>query len=578
MRPAWPTFAGGRHDHLLEDDTGVVGGAYTNEWVVLVAGDVCGAAGDDVAMAVSDALVKGRAPTATLDQFHGEFVLVVIEPRDDRITVIASRFGIHPVFMHRRSGDELLIADDLGVLTTALSARDVPLRPDREFFASVVAELPDDPIGGPLRLTPYRGVLRVPAGTRVTIDVGPSPPVRYWRYWEQDPLRRREVLGAVRDAFCRAVELRTVPGETGIMLSGGLDSSSVAVAAARSGQGRPPHCYTRFLAGDRSLDERRHAATVTAAIAAPARYLDASGRWALRDVPDLSRPPLAEPRQGWFYALEVQLAEAAAADGIRVLLDGNGGDELFSGDFRYGEFGVTPWRPGPTVPLLAPLRVLPVLSRAFPRSLTRPAAYRPEMLPSLLSPELARGIDLVELANARLAGLNDLELDPLTKGRLLSFAAGGDRAVADFIWGQREVFGPRGVIWRQPFYDHRLVETVFGVPMDMQLSRAVQKPLLRKAVEPLLPTRTIRRRYNANFDALLQLGLAHERERLMACAEGSLLGKLGIVDPQTFSRKMSGYIDNDIDNDGGLERPHLWNLLVCELWLRDHAERARLLV
>ncbi|WP_156993422.1 asparagine synthase family protein [Pseudonocardia acaciae] len=575
-----PLAEGGRHDHVLEDQAGVVGIARSRGPAVLVAGDVCGADGAEVAAAVSGVLGGGREPTAVLDGFHGEFVVVVADPGDDEVTVVASRSGIRPLFVHHRSGGELLVADDLGALAAALVGRGVPLRPDRAFFACVVAELPTDPIAGPLQPTPYQGVLRVPPGTRLTIGTGLGRPVRYWRYWERDLLRRSEVLDAVRDSLRRAVELRTVPGATGVMLSGGLDSSSVAAMAARYARGGPPRCYTTFLAGDRSLDERRHAAAVTSAIGAKGRFLDATGRWSFRDVPDLSRPPIAEPRQGWFYAQEVHLAEAAAADGVRVLLDGNGSDDLFGGDFNNGDGRLTPWRPGSRVPLLAPIRLLSTLSRACPRPLTRPVVYRPELLPSLLSPEVVREIDLVGLANARLADLNDLDLDPMTKGRLLTFGGGSDRVVAGYAWGQREVFGPRGLTWRQPFYDHRLIETAFSVPMDMLLSRAVKKPLLRKAVTPLLPSSTVRRKYNGAFDALVRTGLTQERERLVACTEGAMLGKLGIVDEQIFHNKVRGLT---YDHDGGdpanpMEHHHVWNLLVCELWLRDHAERSRLIL
>lgn len=163
----------------------------------------------------------------------------------------------------------------------------------------------------------------------------------WWRRWqprgEQPPTPRREpdtLRERLVHSVARCVDT-TVP--TGLLLSGGLDSSCLAVALRTLGRTAPAY---QFCAAGAPQRERAAAQAVAARCGLPFRAVDA-GTEVLLTLADLTRfagQPLGDPSILAVHAV----ARAAAADGMRVLLGGEGADELFLGYRRYRALTLLP--------------------------------------------------------------------------------------------------------------------------------------------------------------------------------------------------------------------------------------------
>jgi len=178
--------------------------------------------------------------------------------------------------------------------------------------------------------TLLRGVHRLPAGHTLTLgpgawDVAPEP---YWQLEKAAPVRADpvEALGAaLEDAV--ALTLRS-DAPVGVALSGGLDSGVIAAIAARRRDGIS--AFTVGYPGSRDFDERAQAGELARMLGIPWHSTELSTGAFASFFPSLvaaQDEPIADVAAYGHFAV----ARLAAEHGVKVLLTGIGGDELFYG-------------------------------------------------------------------------------------------------------------------------------------------------------------------------------------------------------------------------------------------------------
>ena len=248
-----------------------------------------------------------------------------------RLVLGRDRMGKKPLYVYR--GDDLLIfASEL----KAIQALRVPLTLDERALAFYrwLNYIPG-------RMTIYQECEKFPAGSFAEIDLSaselhPPQPLPYW-----DPLRGfvRRFEGSYDDAVDRLIELMDdavglrlvadVP--VGAFLSGGIDSSLVVATAAHVN----PSALTAFTVAldDPEHDEARIAIETSERLGIGIELLHMSPedyRRQFDKIPWHYDEPLANRSQIAIMAL----AEAARKEGIKVVLGGDGGDEVFLGYSR----------------------------------------------------------------------------------------------------------------------------------------------------------------------------------------------------------------------------------------------------
>jgi len=264
---------------------------------------------------------------------NGFFAYAALDVRGRRLLLVRDRFGVKPLYWARHDG-ALWFASEIA----ALRAAGVRSEVDRGALAYALLY---GWVNG--RPTMVQGVQRVLPGTcmEVSLDTLEDSERRWYDAGEEvDPERaaslrgrpRTEVVEAVREGLRASVERRMMSDVgLGTLCSGGLDSSLVTALARDVRPGIV--AYNVSIPDQPGSDESEYAQRVAGALGVELRTFElTAARWRedLVSVVAHNEYPLTHPNS----VPMMQIARLARADGIKVLLSGEGADELFGG---YGQ-------------------------------------------------------------------------------------------------------------------------------------------------------------------------------------------------------------------------------------------------
>jgi len=394
---------------------------------------------------------------------------------------------------------------------------------------------------------------------------------------ERDAVRR--VRAAVEDAV-RSHLMSDVP--VGVFLSGGVDSGSVALIAARESR-EPLHAFTLTCREtDPRFDESAAAASVAKHGGLVHRVRDVSGAdvfAALARIVHALDEPGASGLPNWF------VAELAKEHGVKACLSGLGGDELFAGYARYLH--------------LARRERIVERVRATPRPLRRAATAaaravgRPRLADFVAGAERSFGerswrykLVLDDDAKRRLwADSIDVDALPATRDEMLAlFAKVADRPIVDqiayvdaktylandLLRHEDAMSMAHGVESRVPLLDGPLVDLAFSLPPEMRLFGDVTKHVLREAVRDLFPAGHLERP-KAGFclatDAWLRAGPL--RPVLDATLDPRVVRRRGLFRPDAVARIVEEFLASAPRSEAaGMAETRVWTLVMLELWQR----------
>lgn len=425
---------------------------------------------------------------ACVEQFRGIFAFAIWNAMERTLFLARDRSGVKPLHLMRHAGDLYFASEAKALLAVPGADRGLDL----------IGYLGGDEVDPLLERTSFRGIVQLGAGCSMTVRDGQLAPRRYWTYQpddSQDERSSENLASRFRDLFVDAVRSQLVSDvPIAASLSGGVDSAAVVAAIAR--MGRPDiRTYTVAFDGDRTRDVEH------ARIVARALEIDATEVPCIigtNSVDQFRRIAwLAEGEFDLGYVARFELARKVYSDGAKVLLTGQGIDEILTGYYP----SYTDYR------------------RA---ALTR--ALRARLMPSY------RGFPVFE---ERV--LDEVSLDAVRDHDLL--AASGSATMARVTAGQLKAdhsrlssgmlrfedrMGMGGhVEVRVPFLDHSLLEFCTSLPDSTRAEMFSQKKILRDAVAPWLPPEIARRPkvgFNASAMPLSQL--------VLESAPGHELGQL----------------------------------------------------
>jgi asparagine synthase (glutamine-hydrolysing) len=378
--------------------------------------------------------------------------------------------------------------------------------------------------------------LRISAG-RVTIS-------EYWDVLPPDgpaptaEAAHEELLDRLDEAL-RYAMVSDVP--IAFALSGGLDSSTITTLATR--HATPSHLTAYSIAFGESDDE----AVVAARLA---RDLGVRHR-----VIQLSSGELGSAFDDWLATLDYPcgnptwiavsfIARAAHEDGIKVLLSGDGGDELFGGYTRwmkYLRFHARVWKNAPR-----PVRrAAGLASRPWARGLAGDIARRASAGGDLFVPSRPFHDDLLARclgpagAAAAAADPPETSVEELRR-RFRERLPGGDylawmsyvslktHLVEDFLQRLDKMAMQHSVEGRVPLLDPLLARWAFRLPQKLKVPRFREKALFRSAVTPLLPLYILERPKQGFCPPVERW--ATELLRTRRPLDGSILVDSGLID------------------------------------------------
>ncbi len=494
----------------------------------------------------------------------GMFAFAFHDPRDGSVLLARDPFGIKPLYWVE-DGAKLYVASEPAALIRALPHA---ARLDRtvaaRFLATGLVDVDDHTFLEPIR--------QLPAATWWRVAVGrPLASGRQQRYWvpPHEPAggpRRAwgDMVEEVRVALTDSVRLHLrsdVPVAS--CLSGGTDSSSIVSLAARlrPSDAPPLVAYSAVFPGE-LIDESRYARAVTEKTGA---------RWITVTPTDESLatdfPALLDSQQEPFAStgvyLQWRLFQAIAADGVKVVLDGQGADEYLAG---YTSF------------LVPALLDHLAAGRIGDATATLGVLLRDKKLGQLLARDLrgalvrAHGRDDADaadrswLAPGMVRALADTPTPPVVAASRLRRAGltylGRNSLPALLRYEDRNSMG-FSLESRVPFLDHRLVETVLALPDHALLQRGRTKAVLRDAMRGIVPDLVLDRSDKLGFASPIGKWVA----QLAVPALRGPLGKAERVAPFVNPAVLRKWLDREDGSrhTGRVER--IWRLFVLLRWL-----------
>jgi asparagine synthase (glutamine-hydrolysing) len=350
----------------------------------------------------------------------------------------------------------------------------------------------------------FEGLWQLPAGHVLALD---DDGLSIRRWWALDPEARIDGSRYDRDArfaelFSSAVEIRLrADVEVGTCLSGGLDSSAVITTASAHAK-RGLHAFSCAYDEGPAFDEREYMRAAAGAAGATLHLVvpDGGDFWSVFDTLSLSQD---EPTAGPGVYSQWKVMELAHQHGLKVLLDGQGGDETLAGYFRYlatrlrdlAETGnwagfVSLWWPASRA-LGAPTALLHAFEPWLPPPLVATLRSRlGQGKGRVLSRALAAtATETPAWPDAPRSGLwRHLAFDTLTR-QLPSLLRYEDRNSMAF-----------SIETRLPFLDYRLVEFAFALPDTDKLDGGVTKAIARRALGGRVPASVLARRDKMGFE------------------------------------------------------------------------------
>jgi asparagine synthase (glutamine-hydrolysing) len=506
-------------------------------------------------------------------RLNGIWAMVLWDATEEVLVLSRDRLGVKPLYVAEADG-LLGVASEIKALLTLPGMTFEPERAAvRDFLVNGSVDHSDQ--------TFFRGVTRIPAAHALLIrSDGSRRAVRYWDVPElaHDASVRPDRADAdlVEEVRCLAVDAVALQLRSdvalGTCLSGGVDSSSVVCVAAAIRDGelaaetgrrreRDWHPQNAFFAQFREpgLDERPHVDTVVAETGVALHTVTPDAADLVETLPTVLHHQ-DEPFGGTSIVAQYHVMRLAREQGVTVLLDGQGADEIFAG---YVPFAASRYagmlRGGDLAGALEAVR----RRRVRLPNLLRYAVFGERRLPSwvtrLREPswlgEAARGADSLWPTRPPLPGtlLSQVLWDQLTVGGLPALLRYEDRNSMAF-----------GIEARVPFLDHRLVELALRLPDRLKIRGGRRKLALTQAMRGIVPDSVLDRRDKIAFEPPQARWLRESADHWRPLAARSRAEEDGYVRAGAMSRALDAVASRAADAD----HRALWRMLNLELWLR----------
>jgi asparagine synthase (glutamine-hydrolysing) len=537
-----------------------------------------------------------------LPRLNGMFAFALLDLRDrsrhpgPRLLLARDRFGIKPLYFWSK-GDRLLFASEIKAI---LQAREVQAELNLEALHCYLSFLW---IPGPDTL--FSGIQQVPPGHYLAWRDDRANEVEIKPYWQlqfnaDEGMHEKDAVEEVRSILQRAVDRHLISDvPVGVFLSGGLDSTSLlALSTKTNGGGRKAYTIayrTEDAELEQSADDAKYARKVARQFGADYHEIEVAP-----DIVDLLPKivwhldsPVADPA-----AIATYLICKAARPEIKVLLSGQGADEVFAGyrihlAHRLTESvrripAVVRDRPGAALLSLMLLMkdrvpgVRPGLLLAAHRFMEK-ILLNVSLLPEeryILSRSYSTEADLCELYSPELRA----ELRSCTAAKRFHAYfrdTEGNDFISRMLYVDAKTFLPdlnlaycdklssaASVEVRVPFLDNELIDFMGRVPSRLKLKGLTGKYVLRKAMSGIVPSEVLRRR-KAGFGAPIRKWLRHDlRAMVDDLLSDEVVRQRGLFDPAGIRQLVSD------DRNGVKDNAYrIWALLTLETWLRTFRDR-----
>jgi len=425
-----------------------------------------------------------------VEKLRGMFAFAIWDERRRQLLLARDRLGIKPLY-YADTGDELIFASELKpILQLSRVPRAIDWGAASHLFTFLATPSAQSIVAGVCKLEP----------ARTAVASMTQPALRVEKYWDiefhpNESATEGELVEQLRALLTESVTLHQISDvPVGAFLSGGIDSSSVVALMSKPAAGRLKTFSIGFA--ESAFDELRYARNVAAAFGTD-HYDLVLKPDAVQIVEDLTWY-LDEPF-GDTSAIPTYMVSKLASEHVKVVLSGDGGDELFAG---YDKYVVEQReRRRDRIPRVlrhsaaAVTRLMPegMTGRRFLRHLAldgerryldASTMFRGDDMRRLFRPDAYRRLAQHDPLAESMAGLRTYGQDWLGALQYLDLHS---YLPLDILTKVDRATMAHSLEARPPLLDHRLAEFAATIPARYRLHGGTTKYLFKQAMRGILP-------------------------------------------------------------------------------------------
>lgn len=537
------------------------------------------------------------------EKLIGDFVFVIWDKKRNSLFCARDHFGVKP-FYYFSSNNFFAFATEIKALF-CLS----------EIERNLNEEMIADYLVGNFQnksATFYQNIYRLPAANFLKVSGGN---ITKRSYFELDKNRElhlgsnEEYADGLREIFTEAVRCRMRSSQKiGSMLSGGLDSTSIACVASNllqseKGQNLPTFSvvYDRII----ECDERKYIESVLEQGGFNSHIIPGDNYSSIKNLEQISwhtDSPLIGP--GFSSAWEVN--QNIVKTGVKVVFDGHDGDNAVSYGYNYlneladagkwiklsqeaGElsevFSMSRWkivkeyfesfRWKPFLKKHPTAKLIPrIWRRITPRKISEPEVTNFSIMSDLINKDFAQKVDLAER-------FRSVQKSPLNLSRTArefhyhSITTGGQ----SFALEQSDALAAAfGIEVRYPFWDKRLIEYCLSLPADQKCNQGWNRVVMRRAMSNILPKEVCWRKTKTDFTPSIIDGMIYDKQETLKNLLVSKIDNEKFFDFKTLSetyQKMNSNPSNTLDMDSRKTFREIWGIASLFSWMQSFPAKGR---
>jgi asparagine synthase (glutamine-hydrolysing) len=508
-----------------------------------------------------------------LSRLNGMWAFLVYDHHSGTVFGSRDRFGIKPLFIHR-SKDIILLASEIkairasGLYKTSIdwsTAADFLLRQrldesERSFFINIE---------------------QIPPGSAFRIDRDGT--FKCWQYWTLDDAREVGLAGDpihhFADIFEDAVRLRMrsdVP--VGVFLSGGLDSTSIICSVARQraeSQSSVGQHLRAFAYMDPDFDEELYINDTISQTSASLERLEYGSRDVWEDLPKIMWHH-DQPVHSITALVGYRLSKAAAAQGVKVILNGQGADETLAG---YPSYFSAYWRT--LLMTRGPVFLFRQLKDHEQATGRTPYADFARTFLRLFSSQLYRVRPYARYRDER--GRKKLrshrwfasELADVLPARHAELSPSGDldhalrRSVETsplplYLRVEDRNSMAHSIEIRVPFLDYRLVSLAFSLTAEEKMNGPYNKYVLRRSMKNRIPESVRTRQDKMGFPVRSAQWISELKAEVRDVIHSQLFRELGIFNIKAIESDFEAHLAGKISVAG-----RIFDVVQFAVWLNS---------
>lgn len=514
-------------------------------------------------------------------ELNGMFAFALWDSKRRRLLIARDRFGEKPLYWGVFDKTLLFASEPKVLLAHTAVKPGLNLQALRQYLSF-------DYVPAPLSI--YEGINKLPAAHKLTLENGRVNVERYWKlsYTIATPVpNAHEAADHLRELLADAVRMRLVSDvPLGVLLSGGVDSSTIAALAVRASSEAVKTFSISFA--ESSFDESAYARGVAKYLGTDHHEERLSANLAANLVSEIGAwmdEPFSDPS-----LVPTYLLSRFTRKHVTVALGGDGGDELFAGYQMYaGHRWAEVYKRVPRAlrrGIVEPaVRLMPVKTKnlSFDYKALRFVtganydtvarhhiwfgSFTPEQQEELLTPEALAVSDGDIYKDARLIA-EECESDDLVT-RMQSVDTHLYLA-EDILTKVDRASMAVSLEVRAPFLDPRVAEFAASLPCNYKLRGMKTKYILKKAVHDMLPG-FVTRRGKKGFGVPVAEWL---KVKLRPLAR-DLLSPERVRRAGVFNADYVAQLQDEHERGVANHRKLLWTLLMFELWHESFVETPR---